>query len=209
MNHEIFDDLCAMHAFGALDGEDIRLFEDHVKAGCALCEEHLREYKETMQALPLSKAAPAPSSALRQRIQGIPQIRQFARFRMFMALAAAFLVIVCVAVVVRPVPVDVQLAGRDLNCSSCRMHLTWVPGTKEVVVQSEHVCHCPPGKTYQLWYIVDGKPRPAGVFNSEPDGRLLARADLAEVMSKVEGFAVSIEDGGRKETPGWVVMNSR
>jgi anti-sigma-K factor RskA len=207
MSHEIFDDLCAMHAFGSLDGEDLRLFEEHIASGCKLCEDHLREYKETMRALPYSNAAPRPSSALRERIAGIARVKEIHRFRLWMAVAAVFVALLGVYVAVQPqAPAPMVLTGYDIQCTSCQMKVYWSPRSKEIIVESTHVCPAPPGKTWQLWALVKGKAIPAGVFNSHPDGRLFARADLSQDIDRVDGFAVSVESKWEPQPTGEIVM---
>jgi anti-sigma-K factor RskA len=43
-----------IYALGALDGEELRLFEAHLASGCAACEARIREARETLTALPAS-----------------------------------------------------------------------------------------------------------------------------------------------------------
>jgi anti-sigma-K factor RskA len=218
-DHEIFDDLCSMHAFGALDGEDVRLFEEHIRSGCRLCEDHLREYRNAMRALPYSNAAPTPSSRLRGRIESIARLREISRFRVTLAAAALLVAALGAYVMIHVSPVNVNdllrrqapiiLEGHDHVHEKCAMSVHWIPNTRSVLVVSEHVCPAPEGKVWQLWCIVGGKPRPAGVFNSGPDGRLEARADLSESVGRVDGFAVTLEDQWQTQPTSEIYMQSR
>lgn len=56
-------------------------------------------------------------------------------------------------------------------------------------------------QTYQAWIIRDGKPLPAGVFNTGPDGqaRLLLRSGAP--FSGAEQIGVTIERAGGSDTP--------
>ncbi|MBP8309986.1 MAG: anti-sigma factor [Burkholderiaceae bacterium] len=58
-----------------------------------------------------------------------------------------------------------------------------------------------PLQTYQAWIIRDGKPLPAGVFNTGPDGqaRLVLRGGAP--FSGAEQIGVTIERAGGSDTP--------
>jgi anti-sigma-K factor RskA len=56
MNHEPFDDLAAVYAVGALDGDDLARFEEHLAAGCERCTAVLRESSEAL--VELARAVP-------------------------------------------------------------------------------------------------------------------------------------------------------
>ena len=58
-----------------------------------------------------------------------------------------------------------------------------------------------PQLTYQAWIIRDGKPLPAGVFNTGPDGqaRLVMRSNTP--FSGAEQIGVTIERAGGAEAP--------
>jgi len=60
MNHDEWLERAEIYAVGALDGEDLRLFEAHLASGCALCQAHLRENRETLVQLPRSLAPLEP-----------------------------------------------------------------------------------------------------------------------------------------------------
>jgi anti-sigma-K factor RskA len=60
MNHDEWLERAEVYAVGALDGEDLRLFEAHLASGCTLCEAHLVESRETLVQLPRSLAPLEP-----------------------------------------------------------------------------------------------------------------------------------------------------
>jgi hypothetical protein len=47
MSHEKLSELCSIYALGALDGEELREFEAHLKTGCLLCGQQIQEYGES------------------------------------------------------------------------------------------------------------------------------------------------------------------
>lgn len=57
-----------IYALGALDGEELRLFESHLAAGCAACESRIREARETFTQLPRSLEPLTPPSELKARL---------------------------------------------------------------------------------------------------------------------------------------------
>lgn len=62
MNHEEWLERAELYAVGALDGEELREFEAHLAAGCALCEERLGESRDALvhMATSLEPVAPPP-----------------------------------------------------------------------------------------------------------------------------------------------------
>jgi anti-sigma-K factor RskA len=83
MDHEEWLERAEIYALGALDGEDLTLFEAHLATGCALCETHLRESREAhiqlsrslapleppprVKAELLKRIAPAPTRATTEK----------------------------------------------------------------------------------------------------------------------------------------------
>lgn len=66
----------------------------------------------------------------------------------------------------------------------------------------------PPGKTYELWTISAGQPRPAGVFTVDASGQ--ASQSVAATPSPVEVFAVTLEpEGGVPAPTGPMVLASK
>jgi anti-sigma-K factor RskA len=71
-SHETFDELAAVYAVGALDGDDLHRFEAHLAEGCERCALSLRESHEALAraALAGTPAIPPPSvkAALLRRV---------------------------------------------------------------------------------------------------------------------------------------------
>ena len=58
----------ALYALGSLGGEEQGRFEQHLRQGCASCEEELRSLGAVVDALALSAPLASPSVKLRQRL---------------------------------------------------------------------------------------------------------------------------------------------
>jgi anti-sigma-K factor RskA len=68
MSHERLSELCPIHALGALDGEELRELETHLKSGCEICERQIREYTEMLAILPETLPNVPLSPALKGRL---------------------------------------------------------------------------------------------------------------------------------------------
>jgi anti-sigma-K factor RskA len=95
VNHEELESLAPAYALGALDGEDLVQFRNHLQT-CESCRKLVSEHEETSLGLAFSLRPERPSDGLRARV--LSEVRQsrrrrasFSRARVF--LAAAVLVI--------------------------------------------------------------------------------------------------------------------
>ena len=68
MSHEKLSELCSVYALGALDGEELREFEAHLKTGCPLCGQELQEYSEMVASIPEALPNVRPSQDLKSRL---------------------------------------------------------------------------------------------------------------------------------------------
>lgn len=68
MSHDRLSELCSIYALGALDGEELREFEAHLKSGCPLCGQQIREYGETVASIPEALQNVRPSGDLKNRL---------------------------------------------------------------------------------------------------------------------------------------------
>lgn len=67
-NHERFEELIPIYALGALDGEELREVEEHLKSGCGACGELLREQEQISSLITYSVATPNPSQRVKDRL---------------------------------------------------------------------------------------------------------------------------------------------
>jgi anti-sigma-K factor RskA len=68
----------------------------------------------------------------------------------------------------------------------------------------------PAGKTYALWTIVGGTPRPAGLFGVDAAGRGTHRIAPVSTGAPARVFAVTVEpEGGVPAPTGPIVLASK
>ena len=65
---ERYLDFCAAYALGALDGEELREFEAHLRTGCPVCSSELTKHLETVGFLSEAVPQTSLSSTLKERI---------------------------------------------------------------------------------------------------------------------------------------------
>lgn len=68
MNHNEWLERAEIYALGALDGEELSQFEAHVASGCRVCENHIRETRETLSLLPRSLAPVNPPASIKAQL---------------------------------------------------------------------------------------------------------------------------------------------
>jgi anti-sigma-K factor RskA len=94
--HEEYLELAALHALGALDGEERARFEIHLASGCETCRGAVRENEEILSDLALAAPLAKPPGAVRERL--FDRVRQESKGKaakslggspFWMALAAA------------------------------------------------------------------------------------------------------------------------
>lgn len=77
-----------------------------------------------------------------------------------------------------------------------KVMVLWHTQSKDVYLSFNNLPAPPPGKQYQLWAIVDGKPVDAGTYSS--DGMSTQKM---KVIEKAEMFAITLENMGGNPTP--------
>jgi anti-sigma-K factor RskA len=68
MNHEAWLEQADIYALGALDGDELTVFEAHLAAGCLECERHILTTREALTLLPHSLIPVDPPSSVRERL---------------------------------------------------------------------------------------------------------------------------------------------
>lgn len=82
------------------------------------------------------------------------------------------------------------------------------PRTRRAVFHAYGLPAAPPGKTYQLWWIAEGKPVSAGIFDVDETGTGSLEI-TGEPPSDVDLWAVTIEpEGGVAQPTGDMVLKS-
>ena len=66
----------------------------------------------------------------------------------------------------------------------------------------------PPGKAYQIWYIVDNKPLPGRTFKMDSTGHGMLEDDLPASALKAAVFAITMESESGASTPTSAILLS-
>ena len=74
----------------------------------------------------------------------------------------------------------------------------WMKNTGEVYVDPSNLPSAPPGKQYQLWAIVDGKPVDAGMIRTENG---IFHIQKMKSFGNAQAFAITMEKTGGSPTP--------
>jgi anti-sigma-K factor RskA len=100
-SHETFDELAAVYATGALDGDDLLRFETHLAEGCPQCAVTLRESGEALIRIalddPPAVPPPAVKAALLERVAGARPPRRAAGRASWAPWAAATAAVAAIA----------------------------------------------------------------------------------------------------------------
>ncbi len=67
-NHEKFEELIPIYALKALDGDELKQFEEHLASGCNICDELLKEQEGLASSIAFSATPITPSSRLKNTV---------------------------------------------------------------------------------------------------------------------------------------------
>lgn len=67
-NHERYDELISIYSLGALDENELREIEEHLKGGCGVCEEMLKENEKVLSLIPHSIPSAAPFPRVKEKL---------------------------------------------------------------------------------------------------------------------------------------------
>jgi hypothetical protein len=80
------------------------------------------------------------------------------------------------------------------------------PAAKRAVFVAANLPQLAPDKIYELWFIADGKPVPAGTFGVDATGRS-GTVTVSGVADRVQAWAVTVEPrGGVPQPTGTMVL---
>lgn len=223
--------LAAAYALDAVDADERRRFEAHYPT-CAICAQEVLEFRETAAILAGGVAVPPPADLKAQIMAEVGRTRQlspvvpdpFAARRRLRPRAAALLATAAAVVLVAVGSValvgnrgpgsDVEvvdlLAAPDVRLATLEgesgtLQVVWSPARDEVAVVGAGLADPGPGRTYELWFLLDDGVAPAGLF--EPGSGGTIREVLAVDDIDGLGFGVSIEpDGGSPQPTGPVLF---
>ena len=100
---------------------------------------------------------------------------------------------------------NIVLAGLE---SAAAQGQTFVdPATRSAVFYASNLEQLEADKTYQLWFIADGTPVSAGIFDVENDGTATLLVDNTAELDDIQLWAVTIEPaGGVPQPTGTMVL---
>jgi anti-sigma-K factor RskA len=213
----------AAFALDALDDDERERFDRHLPT-CETCQSEVNGFTEAAAALAGSVAEPAPAALRESILQAVDQTRQVsvlrtpARRRRWLApvtMAAALIALVgtlgfalsaqhrandlerVAAVTAAPDARTTDLKGTGQGTATLR--ITYSPSVGRSVVVGADMPAAPDGKTYQLWFVTNGTPQSAGVF--EPNDKGTMRTVLGTTPSDGQIVALTIEPDGGSTQP--------
>jgi anti-sigma-K factor RskA len=205
MERQGIHELSAAYALDALAAEEQRSFEQHL-ARCAGCRDDLASFQDAAAALAYDVEAPAPPPALRQRILAearseratvVPLRRRWA----FPAAAAAAVAAACAAIALgiwgASLKSELDQRADVVPLSGARGSLVVAPDGQATLILSG-LKRAPAGKTYEIWVIEDGTPKPAGLFGGATGRTAVA---LTRPVSEGDVVAVTLEREGGVDQP--------
>lgn len=229
MNREQIEELAALDALGALDGDDVTTWEA-VCAADASAGQLRDELAEAAAQLARTGAGPKAPAALRGRVmgavfgddpQGNPATSPAADHRAFGLAAwtaAAAVVLLALAgasmttrqkesVVVRdvrPEPHDlfIPLEGYG-EFAGAKGSVLWDSGQRGWYVQAAGLPELPATHSYRVWAVcAEGKVHDCGELPLRHGGMARRFVQPGEAINSMQGFAVSIElAGGAPSAP--------
>jgi anti-sigma-K factor RskA len=195
MTNDDLHELTAAYALDALDADERRAFEAHLRE-CDDCRSELPSLSETVGALAYATEGPVPSVNLRNRIVTAaraepPKVVALRprRTRLYAGTAIA-----AAAAVGLAIGLWAALSGGP---AGKKLALTVRPsGTAQLAVSGFDPA--PAGKVYEVWVIQAGKPLPAAVFTS---GGKTVLVRLTRPVPKGSTVAITLERAPLSRTP--------
>jgi anti-sigma-K factor RskA len=237
-DHQYWRDQGDLYALDALDGQELKEFEAHLVAGCAVCAAHVRATREALTMLHRTLQPITPSAAVKARIleqsagekAAVAARLQIPRRRWPIitgtlaagiagALLAGALVIKryeprhtvyqsVIDLLRDPSTRDLPLYGVGPTPEAAGRFLWNQSGEGHIFVS--RLPAAPEGKMYAVWTIAQGStPRYVGTITTDPTGRGGLHIN-ARSDQPVETFAVTLEPAGPVAAPsGPIVLVSK
>ena len=217
MEHDAVRELTAAYALDALDDDQERELEAHLRI-CARCREELAALTEAASALAYGVEPARPSPALRGRILAevasargeVVPLRRRRRPVMVTGIAAAAASVAAVGLgfwakslsdsLEREREVTAVLAdpaARSIAVRGAEGRVVVGPRGDAVLVVAD-LERAPEGKTYEVWVIDGNKPRRAGLFEGERDRDVV---ELTRPVPEGSTVAVTVERAGGVDAP--------
>jgi Anti-sigma-K factor rskA len=217
-----------LYALGLLDGDEKTEMDAHLRRGCVTCRQSLNDAQAINAVLLSSVPMAEPSARLKRRVMASMGI-QPAGWTWAAALAAACLLIVTLWLSDqerRRASELAQTRGELIQVAAERdrvfQALSFLnqPDTKQVgfgkgargnvflnasrgiLLISSNLPHLDPGKIFEMWVIPKGgAPRPAGLFEANPDGTAVHVLAGAVDLASLGAVAVTVEPEAGSQAP--------
>lgn len=216
-------ELTAGYALDALDADERERYEAHL-ATCERCRAELQGFWQVSGALATAAGGPAPPPALRERIlqqarAERPNVVPLRRRVAVPVLSSAAAVAAVAALALgwwatslsseldelrgqagserRAIAVLSDPASRAVPLSGADGRLV-VSTTGNAALVLSGLDHAPAGKTYEIWVIEAGTPKPAGLFEGAPTRTVLP---LTRPVPEDAVVAVTLEPAGGVDAP--------
>jgi hypothetical protein len=217
-----------LYALGLLDGDEKTEMDSHLRRGCVTCQRSLSDAQAINAVLLSSVPVTDPSPRLKRRLMASMGI-QPAGWTWAAALAAACLLIVALWLSDQERHRANELAqtrGEMMQVVAQRdrvfQALSFLnqPETKQVgfgkgprgnvflnpsrgvLLISSNLPRLDPGKIFEMWVIPKGgAPRPAGLFEPNPDGTAIHVLAGAVDIASLGAVAVTIEPEAGSQAP--------
>jgi anti-sigma-K factor RskA len=222
MESERLHDLTAAYALDALDEDEQREYEEHLRS-CARCREELAGFQETAGALAFAAGAPSPPPALRERILAqvsgngaLAPVIPLRRRRAFQAVTAFAAAAACIAIGLGIWASSLRNSlGAERQARSRLTELVADPAARRIALQGADgqlvvtphgdaalvvrgLSRAPEGRTYEAWVIAKGAPRPAGTFAGGAGREIVL---LSRRVTPGTVVAVTVERAGGSAKP--------
>lgn len=214
-NQQLRDALAAEYAVGALQGPARRRFERSLKEDPRL-RDFVAQWQTRLAPLDALATPVQPPArvwnAIRERIQSASRRRSaWANLRFWRSVALGSTVAaVALAVLLasltptrqRPETMVVVMSGADANPA---MTVSWpMRQTGEPRLRIRVVGHpeMPAGTAWELWMLPGGEQKPVslGLVGTEPTQELTIPRELAQLINRASGLALSVEPAGGSPT---------
>ena len=207
MERQGIHELSAAYALDALDGEDLRRFEDHLPQ-CGGCRDDVASFQAAAAALAYDVDVPAPPPALRDRILVRARSERPNKIVRFRPRRWTLPVATGVAAVAACAALAFGLWAASLNNElgerAEAVALTGADGSLliepsgEATLIVDGLGIAPAGTTFEIWVIEDDQPLPAGLFPGAP-GR--SAVPLTRPVPDGAVVAVTLERAGGVQQP--------
>jgi Anti-sigma-K factor rskA/Putative zinc-finger len=229
MNDGSLHELSAAYALDALDGDDLRAFEEHL-AACGRCRDDVRSFRATAAALAYDVEIPPLPETLEHRVLDaaraerpnvVPLRQRLAVPVAALGVAAAAAAIVLAvwashlsgsldreraaakqkSAVIQILSDCTRTPAQGRNGSVC------VAPTRKAVLIADDLERAGTGKTYEAWVVTGQRAEPAGLFQAGPGRHYL---QLTRAVPDGATVGVTLERAGGVEAPtGAMVIQAK